>query len=133
MRRKKGKKSFCAVDTMGDNHDEDKDEYKVPTKVGLNELMERDKDDAAMESYKKSLLGAAQYARTCVSVCTFQLTLHASSASVDCTMVAFDLVPASDLVYSLRNSSVAHHWSENWCIVFLASFYDVAHRATLSL
>lgn len=65
---------------MGDNVEESKDDYKVPTKVGLNELMERDKDDAAMESYKKSLLGAAQYSRTtleermerngrCVSVC----------------------------------------------------------------
>lgn len=50
---------------MGDHQEESKDDYKVPTKVGLNELMERDKDDAAMESYKKSLLGAQAYARTC--------------------------------------------------------------------
>lgn len=49
---------------MGDNIEDKGDDYKVPTKVGLNELMERDKDDAAMESYKKSLLGAAQYSRT---------------------------------------------------------------------
>jgi hypothetical protein len=55
---------------MGD-HDEDKDEYKVPTKVGLNDLLERDKDDAALESYKKQLLGTNFYKRTCVSVCLF--------------------------------------------------------------
>lgn len=54
---------------MGDHHDEEKDEYKVPTKVGLNDLLERDKNDPALESYKKSLLGNAGYARTCVSVC----------------------------------------------------------------
>lgn len=83
-----GEKSFCAVDTMGDHHDDEKDEYKVPTKVGLNELMERDKDDAALESYKKSLLGAQAYARTCVSVCDFHfcatvcaLAWHLSTAT----------------------------------------------------
>lgn len=52
---------------MGDvEHGDDKDEYKVPTKVGLNDLLERDKDDAALESYKKQLLGTQFYSRTCL-------------------------------------------------------------------
>lgn len=52
---------------MGD-HEEENDSYKVPTKVGLNDLLERDKDDAALESYKKQLLGTNFYSRTCVCV-----------------------------------------------------------------
>jgi hypothetical protein len=74
-KKKKTKKtSFAAVAIMGD-HEEDKDEYKVPTKVGLNDLLERDKDDAALESYKKQLLGTNFYKRTCVSVLPLQIAL----------------------------------------------------------
>ena len=57
---------------MGDVDHDDKDEYKVPTKVGLNDLLERDKDDAALESYKKQLLGTNFYSRTfSMCVCVF--------------------------------------------------------------
>lgn len=37
--------------------EERKDEYKVPDKVGIQDLMERDKDDPHLDKYKKQLLG----------------------------------------------------------------------------
>lgn len=46
---------------MTDN--EQDDQYKVPTKVGINDILERDKDDAALDSYKKQLLGTNFYSR----------------------------------------------------------------------
>ncbi len=49
-----------------DHSDEEKDQYKVPTKVGLKDMVGLDKEDKSLENYKKQLLGAAMsevYAR----------------------------------------------------------------------
>lgn len=39
------------------SEEEKQDEYKVPEKVGIQDLLERDKDDSSLEAYKKQLLG----------------------------------------------------------------------------
>lgn len=40
---------------MGD--DDKPVDYKVPEKVGIHDLVNRDKDDESLENYKKQLLG----------------------------------------------------------------------------
>lgn len=40
---------------MGD--DDKPSDYKVPEKVGIHDLVNRDKDDESLENYKKQLLG----------------------------------------------------------------------------
>jgi len=88
--------AHSAVDGMGDHHEEDKDEYKVPTKVGLNDLLERDKDDAALESYKKQLLGTAHFSRTslsCVCVCSLSPSMRAVSRPMSvCSWPLFGVI-----------------------------------------
>ena len=39
--------------------DEDKSDYKVPEKVGIQDLVNRDKEDESLEKYKMQLLGDA--------------------------------------------------------------------------
>ncbi|XP_049849050.1 putative rho GDP-dissociation inhibitor 1 [Schistocerca gregaria] len=43
------------------NEDDSENSYKVPTKVGINDILNQDKDDAALENYKKQLLGVERY------------------------------------------------------------------------
>ena len=69
------------LDKMGDHEEEVMDDYKVPTKVGINDIMDRDKDDVALDNYKKQLLGSAPFARACVCFLHFLASFRPSTAT----------------------------------------------------